>query len=43
VAACGDDSLVRPYEVATSYQMTVDGIARYLRKRRSQAEPARLY
>jgi hypothetical protein len=43
VAACGDDRLVRPYEVATSYQMTVDGIARYLRKRRSQDEPARLY
>ena len=43
VAACGDDRLVRPYEVATSYQMTVDGIARYLRKRRSQAEPAPLY
>jgi glyoxylase-like metal-dependent hydrolase (beta-lactamase superfamily II) len=43
VAACGDDRLVRPYEVATSYQMTIDGIARYLRKRRSQAEPARLY
>lgn len=43
VAACGDDRLVRPYEVATSYQMTVDGIARYLNKRRSQNEPARLY
>lgn len=43
IAACGDDRLVRPYEVATSYQMTVDGIARYLRKTRSQAEPARLY
>ncbi|HEX3722249.1 MAG TPA: MBL fold metallo-hydrolase [Nitrolancea sp.] len=43
VAACGDEHLVRPYEVATSYQMTVDGIARYLRKRRSQPQPARLY
>ncbi len=43
VAATGSDSLVRPYEVATAYQMTVDGIARYLRKRREQPEPARLY
>lgn len=43
VAATGCDSLVRPYEVATAYQMTVDGIARYLRKRREQPEPARLY
>ena len=43
VAATGSDDLVRPYEVATAYQMTVDGIARYLRKRREQPEPARLY
>ncbi|HVX29618.1 MAG TPA: MBL fold metallo-hydrolase [Nitrolancea sp.] len=43
VAACGDDCLVHPYEVATSYQMTVDGIARYLRKRRGQEGPTHLY
>lgn len=43
VAATGNDSLVKPYEVATAYQMTVDGIARYLRKRRERPQPARLY
>jgi glyoxylase-like metal-dependent hydrolase (beta-lactamase superfamily II) len=43
VAATGDEDLVMPYEVATAYQMTVDGIARYLRKRREQPPPARLY
>ncbi len=43
VAATGDDRLVRPYEVATAYQMTVDGMARYLRKRRQMDQPARLY
>lgn len=30
----GDPALVRAYEVATNYQMTVDGYARYFRKRR---------
>ncbi|MGA7670708.1 MAG: MBL fold metallo-hydrolase [Nitrolancea sp.] len=43
LAATGDDHLVRPYEVATAYQMTVDGMARYLRKRRQLGETARLY
>jgi glyoxylase-like metal-dependent hydrolase (beta-lactamase superfamily II) len=43
VAATGSDELVLPYEVATAYQMTVDGMARYLRKRREQPQPARLY
>lgn len=43
VAATGNDELVMPYEVATAYQMTVDGMARYFRKRRQLPEPARLY
>ncbi len=43
VAATGGNDLVMPYEVATSYQMTVDGMARYFRKRRELPEPARLY
>lgn len=43
VAATGNDELVMPYEVATAYQMTVDGMARYFRKRRQMPEPARLY
>lgn len=30
----GDDTLIEPYELATNYQMTVDGYARYFRKRR---------
>jgi glyoxylase-like metal-dependent hydrolase (beta-lactamase superfamily II) len=30
----GDDSLFQAYELATNYQMTVDGYARYFRKRR---------
>jgi glyoxylase-like metal-dependent hydrolase (beta-lactamase superfamily II) len=29
----GDDSLLQAYELATNYQMTVDGYARYFRKR----------
>lgn len=36
VAATGSDALLRPYEVATAYQMTVDGMARYLRRRRQR-------
>lgn len=32
-ALAGSDSLARPYELATNYQMTVDGFARYFRKR----------
>ncbi|HET9015603.1 MAG TPA: MBL fold metallo-hydrolase [Thermomicrobiaceae bacterium] len=34
VELTGSDALVWPYEVATSYKMTVDGMARYFRKRR---------
>jgi glyoxylase-like metal-dependent hydrolase (beta-lactamase superfamily II) len=30
----GDDSMLQAYELATNYQMTVDGYARYFRKRR---------
>lgn len=39
VAATGDAALVMPYEVATSYQMSVDGMARYFRRRqRAQSQ-----
>lgn len=31
--ATGSDALARPYEMATNYRMSVDGFARYFRKR----------
>jgi len=40
VALTGGDALVWPYEVATSYKMTVDGMARYFRKRQRAAAAA---
>ncbi|HEU5423110.1 MAG TPA: MBL fold metallo-hydrolase [Nitrolancea sp.] len=33
VAKTGRQELVMPYEIATAYQMTIDGMARYFRKR----------
>lgn len=42
LAAAGGGELIRAYELATPYQMTVDGYARYLR-RREAAPPGRTH
>lgn len=41
VDAAGSDDLIGPLELATSYQMTVDGMARYFQRRASARASAR--